>query len=63
MQAQKANSGDRTKKLHQFLSAIGTRALRIHLGGVLEISESSKTKEEYEKKIRDRFGDQRELDL
>jgi hypothetical protein len=63
MQAQKASSGDRTKKLHQFLSEIGTRALRIHLGRILEMSESSKSKEEYEKKIRERFGDQRELDL
>jgi hypothetical protein len=63
MQANKAASGDRTKKLHQFLSEIGTRALRIHLGRILEMTESSKTKEEYERKIRERFGDQRELDL
>jgi hypothetical protein len=63
MQVNKAASGDRTKKLHQFLSEIGTRALRIHMGRVLEMVESSKTKEEYEKKIRERFGDQRELDL
>lgn len=63
MQVNKAASGDRTKKLHQFLSEIGTRALRIHMGRVLEMVESSKTKEEYEKKIKDRFGDQRELDL
>lgn len=63
MQANKAKSGDRTKKLHQFLSEIGTRALRIHLGRILEMLESSKNKDEYEKKIRERFGDQRELDL
>jgi hypothetical protein len=63
MQANKAASGDRTKKLHQFLSEIGTRALRIHMGRVLEMVESSATKEEYEQKIRDRFGDQRELDF
>lgn len=63
MQVNKAASGDRTKKLHQFLSEIGTRALRIHMGRVLEMVESSKTKEEYEKKVRERFGDQRELDL
>jgi hypothetical protein len=45
------------------LSEIGTRALRMHLGRVLEMTESSKTNEEYERKINDRFGDQRELDL
>lgn len=63
MQANKAASGNRTKKLHQFLSEIGTRALRIHLGRILEMVESSKTKEEYEQKIRDRFGDQKEFDF
>jgi P63C domain len=63
MQANKAKSGDRTKKLHQFLSEIGTRALRIHLGRILEMTESSRTKEEYERKIRERFGDQTEFDF
>lgn len=63
LQANKAKSGDRTKKLHQFLSEIGARALRIHLGRILEMTESSTTKEEYEKKVRDRFGDQPELDI
>jgi hypothetical protein len=63
LQANKAKSGDRTKKLHQFLSEIGTRALRIHLGRILEMTESSSTKAEYEKKINDRFGDQPELDF
>ncbi|GJJ03652.1 hypothetical protein RugamoR64_41900 [Duganella rhizosphaerae] len=63
MQVNKAASGQRTAKLHQFLSEIGTRALRIHMGRILEMVESSKTKEEYEKKIRERFGDQKELDL
>jgi hypothetical protein len=63
MQVNKAASGDRTKKLHQFLSEIGTRALRIHMGRVLEMVESSKSKEEYEQKIRDRFGDQKEFNF
>ncbi|MCT9127501.1 P63C domain-containing protein [Cupriavidus gilardii] len=63
LKASKAKTGDRTKKLHQFLSEVGTRALRIHLGRLLEMTESSKSKEEYERKIRERFGDQRELDL
>jgi hypothetical protein len=63
MRATKEQGGDRTKKLHQFLSEIGTRALRIHLGRVLEMTESSTTREEYEKKIRERFGDQKEFDF
>ncbi|GGD63573.1 P63C domain-containing protein [Caballeronia grimmiae] len=63
MRANKEKGGDRTKKLHQFLSEIGTRALRIHLGRILEMTESSSSQEEYEKKIRDRFGDQREFDF
>ncbi|PRD63967.1 P63C domain-containing protein [Malikia granosa] len=51
------------KKLFVFLSDVGTRALRMHLGRVLEMAESSQTVEEYEAKITDRFGDQWELDL
>jgi hypothetical protein len=35
----------------------------MHLGRILEMAESSENKEQYEKKIADRFGDQRELDL
>jgi hypothetical protein len=51
------------KKLFQFLNEVGTRALRMHMGRVLEMAESSKTKEEYEARIVERFGGQRELDL
>ncbi|HMT93426.1 P63C domain-containing protein [uncultured Thiothrix sp.] len=54
----KGKDGDSKKKLFQFLNEIGTRALRMHLGRLLEMAESSKTKEEYEKKIIDRFGGQ-----
>ena len=56
LQAVKANGGDRQKKLFQFLNEVGTRALRFHLGRVLEMAESSDTKAEYEKKILRRFG-------
>lgn len=63
MRVSKANGGDRKTKLHQFLSEIGTRALRMHMGRILEMVESSSTKEEYEQKIRDRFGDQKEFDF
>lgn len=61
VRAQKARGGDRKKKLFQFLSEIGARALRMHLGRVLEMSESSKDKAEYEQKIAARFGDQKEF--
>lgn len=59
----KANAGEPNKKLFQFLNEIGTRALRMHLGRVLEMAESSDDKAEYERKIVKRFGLQQELDL
>lgn len=60
----KANDGSgHKKKLFQFLNEVGARALRMHLGRVLEMSESSKTKVEYERRIVERFGGQQELDL
>ncbi|MDD0814301.1 P63C domain-containing protein [Curvibacter sp. HBC28] len=51
------------KKLFQFLNEVGTRALRMHLGRVLEMAESSQTLHEYEAKISERFGGQKRLDL
>lgn len=63
LRALKAKDGDQKKKLFQFLNEIGARALRIQLGRVLEMAESSPNRSEYEKKIMDRFGGQRELDL
>ena len=63
LKALKAGDGDRRKKMFQFLNEIGAKALRIHLGRVLEMAESSETKEAYEKRVVQRFGDQQELDL
>ena len=63
LRALNAKGGDQNKKLFQFLNTIGARALRIQLGRVLEMAESSPNKTEYEKKIMDRFGGQKELDL
>ena len=63
LRALKAKGGDRRKKLFQFLNEIGARALRIHIGRVLEMSESSDNPETYERKIAVRFGGQQELDL
>jgi hypothetical protein len=59
----KSNDGDRRKKMFQFLNEVGARALRMHLGRVLEMAESSVTNVEYEQKIARRFGDQPELEL
>ena len=41
LKALKAKDGDRQKKLFQFLNEIGARALRIQLGRVLEMAEST----------------------
>lgn len=61
--AQKAASGDRWKKLHQFLAEIGVKALRTHLGQLLGIAQVSKNKQEYEKNIIKVFGRQQILDF
>lgn len=61
--AVKANDGDRKKKLFQFLSEVGTKALRMHLGRVLEMAEDSPDQDTYEKKVVKRFGSQQELEL
>jgi hypothetical protein len=53
----------RCQKLHQFLSEIGVKALRTHLGQVLGIARISRTKEEYERHINQLFGDEPDLDL
>lgn len=63
LRAHKAGGGDRAKKLFQFLNDIGARALRIHLGRVLEMAESSPDRYAYERKIAQRFNAQHELDL
>ena len=63
VRALKAKDGDRQKKLFQFLNELGARVLRIQIGRVLEMSESSSDKQTYEAKIVQRFGGQQELDF
>ncbi len=63
LKALKAKDGDRQKKLFQFLNEVGARALRMQLGRVLEMAESSQGSAEYESKIIKRFGNQQELEL
>ena len=59
----KKAGGDRNKKLFQFLNEVGTRALRMHLGRVLEMAQSSSNKNIYEEKIATRFGIPSQLKL
>jgi hypothetical protein len=54
--AQRAAGGDRKKRLHQFLSEVGVKVLRTHLGQLLGIAQVSKDKREYEKHVRTIFG-------
>jgi len=60
-QSKRADSGERWKKLHQFLSEIGVKALRTHLGQLLGIARISKTKDEYEGHVNQLFGEQPRL--
>lgn len=61
-QAQRAQSKDsRHKKLHQFLSEVGVKALRTQLGQLLGIARISKSKEEYEGFCNKLFGEQPDL--
>jgi len=46
---QRESSKARWRRLHQFLSEIGVKALRRHLGQLLGIARISKTQEQYEK--------------
>jgi len=63
LRALKSKGGDQKAKLFQFLNKIGARALRIQLGRVLEMAESSSDKFAYEKKVVERFGGQHEFEL
>lgn len=54
----KEQGGDKKAKLFQFLNEVGTRALRMQLGRVLEMAESSSDKTVYENKVAERFGGQ-----
>lgn len=51
------------RKLHQFLSEVGVKALRTHLGQLLGIAQVSKTQAEYERHVENVFGDQRSFDF
>jgi hypothetical protein len=61
--AQKASSADRRKKLHQFLSLIGVKALRMHLGQILGIAQISGDQADYEGHFEKVFGVQQSLEF
>jgi len=56
-QDKRSESQARYKKLHQFLSEVGVKALRQQLGQLLGIARISKTKEEYEEFFQRLFGE------
>ena len=58
---QRDKSAHRWKKLHQFLSEIGVKALRTHLGQLLGIAQISRSDREYEKHFQTIFGEQYDL--
>ena len=60
-QALRAASNERWKKLHQFLSEVGVKALRTQLGQTLGIAQVSDTAEQYEANIKRVFGGQPDL--
>lgn len=60
-QALRAAKNERWKKLHQFLSDVGVKALRMQLGQTLGIAQVSDTVDQYEANIRRAFNDQRDL--
>ena len=55
---QKASGPNRHAKLHQFLSEVGVKALRRHLGQLLGIAQVSDTRAQYESNIEKVFGSQ-----
>ncbi|HKF52553.1 MAG TPA: P63C domain-containing protein [Candidatus Acidoferrales bacterium] len=60
---QRESTQARWKRLHQFLSEIGVKALRTHLGQLLGIARVSKSKDDYERYFEELFGEQRSLRL
>lgn len=61
LQAQRERSEKRWKKLNQFLSEIGVKALRQHLGQLLAIARISRDRVEYEGYFKRLFGNQPSL--
>ncbi|MDP2144371.1 MAG: P63C domain-containing protein [Gallionella sp.] len=63
LEAQRAATGQKSKKLHEFLADVGVKALRTHLGQLLGIAQISNDQQEYERHVTKVFGTQQELDI
>jgi hypothetical protein len=57
----KSAIGERSNKIHQFLSEIGVKALRTQVGKILGIAMVSDTREEYERHIKEKIYGQTSL--
>lgn len=57
----KAENGERTDKIHQFLSEIGVKALRTQVGKIMGIASVSENREQYEKFISEKVFGQKPL--
>lgn len=57
----KQTNGERSNKIHQFLSEIGVKALRTQVGKITGIATVSESKEEYEKYIAEKIYGQKSL--
>jgi hypothetical protein len=55
--------GQRHDRLHQFLSEIGVKALRQHLGQLLGVARIAKDRKEYESYFERLFGEPGLFDL
>ena len=60
---QRSNSNKSGRKLHQFLSEIGVKTLRTHLGQLLGIAQVSSGQSQYESHVERIFGVQQQFDL
>ncbi|WLG49087.1 P63C domain-containing protein [Pseudomonas sp. FP1742] len=61
--ASKQVNGDKSSKVHMFLSEIGVKALRTQIGKIIGIATVSDSRAEYEKYIAEKIYGQQSLDL
>lgn len=57
----KAENGERSDKIHQFLSEVGVKALRTQVGKIMGIASVSENREQYEKFISEKVYGQKTL--
>jgi hypothetical protein len=57
MKVLKSKGKEKQKRLHQFLSEVGVKALRWHLGNLMGIAQLSDEEKKYEENVKKIFGD------